>query len=267
MEYLIPILMCILFLAGCVFLCAAILYISERLSVRALLSSPVLDIDSAAALFALQFGTKHLYLSRWFPVRSLRGTIYTEVPLILVFGRTVFVITVCPVQGMIQNTEEETWRVSLPSGKGRKKTLTVKNPINAAVRGADAVRELLSAAKLPFPVSVEPIAVLTAKQHKLETPEQEGIDILPRVLEHIRSFAPKNKTVSKRMQKDSDMVFRVFSRYTCSRRKALSKNQEIQQTNHPPVRNTAPKSPARPSAQTHTAPPKTKTPSMRQNKK
>ena len=265
MEYLAPIVMCIVFLAVCAFAGIAILYISERLTVRALLASPVLDIDSAAALFALRFGTKHLYLSRWFPVRSSRGTLYTEVPLILVFGRTIFVITVFPIEGIIHNTEEEIWRVSLPSKNGRQKTLTVKNPIHAAVRQADAVRALLAVAKLPFPVSVEPITVLTAKQHKLEDPEQEGIDILPKVLEHIHAFAPKNKTVFERMKRDSDIVFRVFSRYTCSRRAAVFKNQRAAEQMKPRSHPHKPRT--KQQVHTNTKTVQTKSNAMRQNKK
>lgn len=221
--------MCVVFLCGCALIGVIILSVSDRLTKRSLRRSPVLDIDSAAALFSLEFGTKRLYLSRWFPVRSPLGTRYTEVPFILVFGRTVFVITVCPVSGIIHNTEEETWRVSLPVQNGKKRTLTIKNPINDAVRQADAVRALLETAKLPFPVSVEPIAVLTAKQHKLDDPEQEGIDILPVVSEHIRSFLPKNKNAALRMQKDSDVVFSVFGRYTRTRRSAIAKNNALRQ--------------------------------------
>ncbi|MBQ8496576.1 MAG: NERD domain-containing protein [Clostridia bacterium] len=236
MEYLTPIFMCIVFLCGCALLCTVSLYISDRLTVRSLRRSPVLDRDSVAALLSLEFGTGNLYLSRWFPVRSPRGTLYTEIPLILVLGRKVFVCTVCPASGIIYNTEEETWRISLAMQNGTKKTIAVKNPVKAAEQQADVIRALLETANLPFPVSVEPLAILTAKQHKLDDPEQQGIGILPEALQYIHASFPKKHTDKKKtkqvrraLKQDTESILRIFRRYSLSRAKAIAKINALRQ--------------------------------------
>ena len=236
MEYLIPSLMCIVFLCGCTLLCMIILYISGQMTRRSLRRSPVLDRDSVAALLALEFGAGNLYLSRWFPMRSPKGTAYTEIPLILVLGRKIFVCTVCSVSGIIYNTDEETWRVTQSMPNGKKKTVTIRNPVTAAERQADMIRSLLETLELPFPVSVEPLAILTAKQHKLDDPDQAGLGTLPEVLQYIHASFPKKHTDKKKtkqvrraLKQDTETILHIFRRYSLSRNGAIARNNTLRQ--------------------------------------
>jgi hypothetical protein len=229
MSYLVPILICALFLTICTVLAFMTIRISDFITKKALCASPVLDADSVAALLSLCFGEKKFYLSRFYPARSALGTVYKKIPLILIFGRKIFVIQVCDVWGLIHNTDEETWEIMQPLSATKKRVITVRNPIRAADEQAQVLRSLLEKAKLPFSVSVEPITVLTAKKHQLENPDAQGIDILPNVIRYIRSYLPKNKTTEKRMEADRIHVLNVMRRYSVSQRTAAVKNNALRQ--------------------------------------
>ncbi len=228
--------MCALFLAGAALTCALLLYVGDRLSIRALRRSPSLDEDSVAALLSLEFGTGGLYLSRWFPVRSPRGTLYEPVPFILVRGRNIFVITVHSVSGIIDNTDAEAWRVSISMQNGKKKTISVKNPVYAAEKQADVLRALFAKVGLPFPISVEPIAVITAKHHKLLHPSQAGLGVLPEAIAHIRESLPPKpsdkrrlKQIQTALRRDEEIILRVLRRYSLPRAKAIAKINALRQ--------------------------------------
>lgn len=224
MEYLVPILMCALFLFGCFVLCRFILFLYTFFTKRALLRAQTLDPRAAEALLSLYFGESTLYLARYFPYRTPTRTMYREIPCILMLGRRIFVLEFCPVGGILHNTDEETWTVTRPALRGRKKEIRIRNPILEAKTKADTLRELIAAVKLPFSVSVEPIAVLTAKQHRLDEPDREGICILPEALKRLRTYLPKNKAGRKRMQKENQALEKILQRYSVSPRQAAAKN-------------------------------------------
>ncbi len=227
MSYLTPIAICALFLLICAFLAFMILRIGDFITKRSLYASPVLDSDATAALIALCFGEKRLYLSRFYPARSRLGTVYKKIPFILIFGRKIFVLHVCDVSGFIHNTEDETWTVTQILENNKKRTVTFRNPIRIACEQADVLRELLEKTKAP--VSVEPIVILTAKKHKLENPAQDGIGILPDVIRYIRSHLPKNKESAQRMENDRQSVLQILRRYSVSQRTAAVRNNALRQ--------------------------------------
>lgn len=228
MEYLTPILMCILFLFGCAVLAAAIIFVWDFFTKRALLRASVLDEDSAAALLGLSFGIKKLCLSRCFPVRTPLGTKYEKVPFVMIFGKKIFVITVCDQAGPIQNTDEDVWKISLPAPKGKKRTLSFPNPVLLASHGADTVRALLETVKLPYPVVVEPVAILTAKKHKISDPEAAGLKTLTEVLKMLRALMPQNKNEIQRLARENERLLNVFKKYTLSEAQAIAKERREQ---------------------------------------
>lgn len=229
MSYLAPIAICVLFLVICAALVLVIIRVSDFITKKKLCASPTLDPDAAAALLSLCFGEKRLYLSRFYPTRSPLGTIYRKIPLILVFGRKIFVIQVCDVPGLIHNTDEDVWKITQAAGENKKRILTLRNPIQTAVEQAEILRSLLEKIHLPFSVSVEPLAVLTAKKHHLEDPDQEGIGILPAAIQYIRTFLPKNKEIAKRMEADRVQILSALRRYSVSQRTAALKNNALRQ--------------------------------------
>lgn len=227
MSYLTPIAICALFLLICAFLAFMIIRISDAITKRSLRASPVLDADAAAALLSLCFGEKRLYLSRYYPARTRLGTVYKKIPFLLIFGRKIFVIHVCNVSGIIHNSDDEIWTATQTPEPNKKRTIRFRNPIRIAEEQADILRELLEKAGLS--VSVEPLAVLTAKKHRLEDTEQKGIGILPAAIQHIRAFLPKNKEIADRMEADRIRVLHVLRRYSVSQRTAILKNNALRQ--------------------------------------
>ena len=154
MGFMIPLLMCAVVVFVWIVLSRLILAIYMVSVKRTLLHSSSLDRDNAAALLSVYFGTKSLFRKRWFPKRSSVGTIYAEIPCILILGRKIFVLEICPYPGVIHNTKEASWRIDPPE-EYQRKDIRVQNPVFLAEERAQILRELLGVLKLPFSVSVE----------------------------------------------------------------------------------------------------------------
>lgn len=226
MEFFVPGLMFLAFLAVWIGLTMLILLLDRFFMQRALLRSKRLDMKSMAALIQLCFGEKLFYYSRWFPRRSSQGTQYEEIPCILVFGKRIFVLEVCSLPGTLQNTTEEFWTVTPPSGYTRKKEIRIKNPILQAQARAELLSELLE--KVGYSgASVESMVILTDKAHRLADPEQKGLYTTGKALSYLSRFAPKTKPARKKMKRENGVVFSIFGRYSLSEKNAMAKNNKI----------------------------------------
>jgi len=226
MSSLVPILMWAGFLAVWFALMKIILVVNRRVTKRALLRSPRLDAKSMAALLYLYFGGKIFFRSRWFPKRTLAGTVYEEVPFILILGSDIFVLEVRPYPGLLHNTNADVWRITPPSGYTKKKEIRIDNPIQLGKDRAAILRDLLDVFDLPFQANVESMVILTDKSHRCENPEQEGLYTVPEALAYLSRFAPKSKRERKRMKKRSRPIFGLFERYSLSQKRAIAKNNK-----------------------------------------
>ncbi|MBQ3490553.1 MAG: NERD domain-containing protein [Clostridia bacterium] len=227
MGFLIPFLMCAVFLFVWFALCKLFLAIYTFSVKRALLRSPCLDKNSAAALLSVDFGAKSLFRGRWFPERTPNGTMYREIPCILLFGRKLFVLELCPYPGLISNTEEESWHIDPPKEYRRKKEVRVPNPVLLAKERAEILKELFDVLNLPFEVSVESMAILTDKRHSLQNPAGEGLYKLPEAAVFLSDFASKSKPSQKKMKREEERVLAVLERYSLSRARAVARNDRM----------------------------------------
>ena len=230
MGFLVPILMCLAFIFVWICLTKGILALDKRLMKKSLIRSKRLDMKSTAALLSLYLGKKtgkiFLY-DRWFPKRSPKGTVYESIPCILLFGKKIFVLEICQLPGMFQNTDREMWNVTPPAEYTKKKEIQIKNPLLPAKDRAAVLTELFGAVKCPFEVSVEPMVILTDKEHKLALPGQKGLYTVKEALSYLSSFAPKTKQECERIKRANTMIFGIFGRYSLSRRQAIAKNNKM----------------------------------------
>lgn len=226
MGFLVPILMWLCFLIFWFFLMKTVLILNHRLTKRSLLRSPRLDAGSLAALFSLYFGGNIFFRSRWFPKRTLKGTVYEEIPFILIFGKRVFVLEVRSFPGLLHNTDADVWRITPPEGYTKRKDVRVENPILLARDRALIVKELLEVLNLPFDCTVEHMAILTDKSHRLENPGQKGLYTTQEALSYLAGFAPKSKVERKRMKTAAKPIFEIFEKYSVSRKRAIAKNNK-----------------------------------------
>ena len=229
MGFLVPILMCLAFIFAWILLAKWILALDKRMTKKSLLSAKRLDMKSMAALIYLYFGGKLFLYSRWFPKRSPAGTVYREVPCVLIFGKKIFVLEVCSLPGTFHNTDQETWTVIPPAEYTKKKEVQIKSPLFLAKERAALLKELLDALSCPFEFSVEPMAVLTEKDHQCTYPLQSGLYTVNEALAHLARLAPKTKTERKKMKKINGLFFAVFNRYSLSRGSAIARNNKMRQ--------------------------------------
>ena len=227
MEFFVPILMLLTFLFVWVGLTKLILTLDRFFMQRALLRSKRLDMKSMAALIQLCFGEKLFYYSRWFPRRSSQGTVYEEIPCILVLGKKIFVLEVCSLPGTLHNTTEEFWSVTPPAGYAKKKEIRIKNPVLQAQARAELLAELLEKVGGGSDISVEAMAVFTDKDHRLLDPEQKGTYNVSKALSYLSRFAPKTKPARKKIKRENGVVFGIFGRYSLSERSAMAKNNKM----------------------------------------
>ncbi len=194
---------------------------------RSLLRSKRLDMKSMAALIQACFGGKIFFNLRWFPRRSPKGTLYEEIPCILVFGKKIFVLETCPMSGLLHNTTEEFWIATPPAGAAKKKEVRMKNPILLGQERAALLTELLEKVGYSADVSVESMVILTNKGHSLVDPEQKGLYTTGKALAYLSRFAPKTKPARKRMKRENAILFGIFGRYSLSERNAMAKNSKM----------------------------------------
>jgi len=227
MGVLVPYLICAVFLFVCFWLCRFFLYLYTFSVIRALWRLPALNHSNAAALLSVYFDAKSLFRGRWFPKRSPNGTIYREIPFILVMGNKIFVLEICPYPGIIANTEEADWHIDPPKEYRRKKEVCVPNPVLLAKEREEMLRELFGVLKMPFEVSVESMAILTDKRHQLQNPASGGLYELPDAVTYLSQFSAKTKPMQKKMKKQSEVVLAVLKHFSLSRARAAARNDRM----------------------------------------
>ena len=227
MGFLVPLLMCAAFLLFWFLLCKWFLRLYASSVIRTLGGLPSLNRKNVAALLSVYFGAKALYLERWFPARSEEGTVYRDVPCILVLGRNIFVTEICPYPGLICNTSGANWHIDPPAEFRREKEIRVPNPVLTGAERAQMLKDLFGVLRLPFDVHIESMAILTDQRHQLANPAQEGLYKLSDAVSHLRSFSARDKASRKRMKKERALVLAVLKHYSLSRGRAIARNDRM----------------------------------------
>ncbi|MBR6745086.1 MAG: NERD domain-containing protein [Clostridia bacterium] len=227
MGFLVPILMCLAFILVWIRLTKWILALDRRLMKKSLLRSVRLDMRSTAALLSLCLRENRFLYERWFPKRSPRGTLYEEIPCVLLLGKKIFVLEICYLPGLFQNTDAETWRVIPPAEYKTKKEVQIKNPVLLAQDRASLLTELLDTVGSPFEISVESMAVFTDKDHRCAVSGQKGVYTVTEAIAYLSRFAPKTKAERKKMKRANKMISAIFGRYSLSRRQAIARNNKM----------------------------------------
>ena len=227
MGFLLPFLLCAFFLLVCYFLCNFFLALYTFSVIRALWRLPALNHSNTAALLSVYFGAKSLFRGRWFPKRSPNGTVYREIPFILVMGRKIFVLEICPYPGTIANTEEADWHIDPPKDYQRKKEVRVPNPVLLAKEREEMLRDLFGVLKMPFEVTIESMAILTDKRHKLVNSPCEGLYSLPEAVTYLSQFSANTKPMKKKMKKESEVILAILNHFSLSRARAISRNDRM----------------------------------------
>ena len=182
---------------------------------------------STAALLSHRFGGKIFLYERWFPKRSPKGTLYEAVPCIMLFGKKIFVLEICHLPGVFQNTDGENWKVIPPAEYTKKKEVQIKNPALLAKDRASLLTELLDTVGTPFEISVESMVIFTDKDHKLSVPGQKGLYTVKEAIAYLSGFAPKTKPERKKMKIANKIIFGIFGRFSLSRRQAIARNNKM----------------------------------------
>lgn len=227
MGFFVPILMFVAFIFIWVGLTKTILALDRFFMRRSLMRSRRLDMKSTAALINLCFGGKTFFYSRWFPKRTPQGTVYEEIPCILVFGKKIFVLEVCPMPGFFRNTGDEFWLVTPLSESAKKKENRIKNPILLAQERAVLLKELLEKVGYSSDITVEPMVIFTDKEHKLVDPDQKGLYTVNKALSYLSRFAPKTKPARRRMANENRALFDIFSKYSLAEKQAIARNNKM----------------------------------------
>ena len=227
MGFLVPVLMCAVFILFWIGLTKWILALDKRRIKKSLLRSGRLDMRSMAALLSLSFGENIFLYDRWFPKRSPKGTRYEEIPCILLLGKKLFVLEVCHLPGLFYNTDEEMWKVIPPAEYTKKKEVQIKNPLLLAKERASLITELLETVGSPFEISAEAMVIFTDRDHRCAVPGQEGLYTVSEAIAYLSRFAPKTKPERRKIKLANKMVFGIFGRYSLPRRQAIARNNKM----------------------------------------
>ena len=227
MGFFVPILMFVAFIFVWVGLTKTILALDRFFMRRSLMRSRRLDMKSTAALINLCFVGKTFFYSRWFPKRTPQGTLYEEIPCILVFGRKIFVLEVCSMPGTFRNTGDEFWLVTAPAGAAKKKEIRIKNPILVAQERASLLKDLLDKVGYASDITVESMVIFTDKEHKLVDPDQTGLYTVNKALSYLSRFAPKTKPARRRMKRENQAMFDIFGKYSLAEKQAVARNNKM----------------------------------------
>ncbi len=222
-EYLTPFFMCALFLFGGYILIRLCLVINKFLFRRKILRSAVISKSAAAACLATYFGTGSVLADDWYPYRSPFGTLYEQIPCILVLNGKILVIEFCSAAGVIENTHEKTWHAVYTYRNGKKKEIDFDNPVDKAKDHADILSSLFEKLELPFETEIEYLAVFTHSRTTFTYKHGKEISLFREALNRFHKES-KQKTLSKQEMR---ALIQTLQKYSISRRQAIAKNNSV----------------------------------------
>ncbi len=208
MGFFTPILLCILLIAILFGFARLFLFLSNRLALRSVYESGLYTPKTVHTMLLAEFHGKHLISGKLFPRKTEKGAVYEQCDHILVTDSTVFVITICPKEGKVQNlTSSETWKISVRTKSGERER-AFENPVMAGKRKQDAISFLLEKAKFPFAVPVKQVVIFPSRRVQFLTERQKEIQSPPEAMRTFRTAHAKKKFSKEQKKRIIDCLRR-----------------------------------------------------------
>lgn len=221
MEKLIPLLMCIIFIAIAFCLWKAAIKISSFAARRKVLSYSRASASAVSVLLISYFGDSAVLPNVYLPCRTTKGVVYTDIDDIIVLPTCIVVVEVKSMNGQIFTGKGDKWHQSLKGKNGETTELDFENPILKNERNTQILTAILEKEKLPIP----PIhnIVMFSTDKVVFSEEFSEVYKLSAAIEKIKMLS-KGKRFSRKEQR---RYIKTINKYSTSAAEARAHNAKI----------------------------------------
>lgn len=223
MEFLVPILICVVFVLAAYGLMRLSLAVSSAMARRKILSYGKASEDTVSALLISHFGASHVISNQYLPYRTKNGTAYTEIDCIVVLKGKIAVIEVKSLVGTIYNPNTDTWHQSAVTRDGDRKELDFVNPILQNERHIAALAGILEKGKITPKPKIESLVIFTSARASFTYDRQKEVYTLPEAIKKLKAMNTGNDLNLRSRLK----IIHTIRKYSKSRRQAAAANRRI----------------------------------------
>lgn len=218
MEFLIPILICAVFVLIAYGLMRLALFISSTAARRKILSYGKASEETVSALLISHFGASSVICNRYLPYRTPSGIAYTEIDCIVVLKGRIAVIEVKSLVGSIYNPPSDTWHQSAVMRNGERKELDFVNPIMQNARHVAALSGILERAKITPKPKIESLVIFTSSRAVFTYDRQKEIYTLPEAIKKLKAM----NTGRRFRLRDRIKILHTIKKCAKSKRQAMA---------------------------------------------
>lgn len=221
MEKLLPLLMCIIFIAIAFCLWKAAIKISSFAARRKILSYSRASKNAISVLLISYFGDRAVRPNVYLPCRTTKGVVYTDIDDIIVLPTCMIVVEVKSMNGQIFTSKNDKWHQSLKLKNGAATELDFENPILKNERNTQILTAILEKEKVPVP----PIhnIVMFSTDKVVFSEEFPEVYKLSAAIEKIKMLS-KGKRFSRKEQRH---YIKLIDKYSTSAENARAHNAKI----------------------------------------
>ena len=223
MEFLVPILICAVFILAAYGLMRLSLFISSTMARRKILSYGKASEDTVSALLISHFGAANVISNKYLPYRTKNGTAYTEIDCIVILKGRIAVIEVKSLVGTIHNPNSDTWHQSAVMRDGERKELDFINPILQNERHISALAGIFEKEKITPQPKMESLVIFTSARAAFTYDRQKEVYSLPEAIKKLKAM---NTGKGYRLR-DRLKIKRTIQKYAKSTRQAMALNRKI----------------------------------------
>lgn len=223
MEFLMPILICAVFILAAYALMRLSLFISSTMARRKILSYGKASEDTVSALLISHFGAANVISNKYLPYRTRNGTAYTEIDCLVILKGRIAVIEVKSLVGTIYNPNSDTWHQSAVMRDGERKELDFISPIQQNERHIAALAGIFEKEKITPKPKMESLVIFTSARASFTYDRQKEVYTLPEAIKKLKSM----NTGKDYKLRDKLKITRTIQKYSKSKRQAMAMNRKI----------------------------------------
>ncbi|MBE6654813.1 MAG: NERD domain-containing protein [Ruminococcaceae bacterium] len=222
MEKLIPFIMCIIFIVIAFFLWKAAMKISSFAARRKILSYSRASEEATSVLLISYFGELSVLTNTFLPIKTTRGTVYTDVDNIVILPTCIAVVEVKSMNGQIFTGNAHKWHQSVRLKNGERKEIDFENPIIKNERHIVTLTQIFERENIPTPPIYN--IVMFSSDKIVFSQDQPEAYTRSAAIEKMRALSKRGK---KFTFKEKRAIIRAIKKYSTSAANARAHNAKI----------------------------------------
>ena len=225
MEKLIPLVMCAIFILIAFCLWKLTIKISSFAARRKILSYSRASEEATSVLLISYFGEFSVMTNTFLPIRTTRGTVYTDVDNIVILPTCIAVVEVKSMKGQIFTGNSQKWHQSVRLKTGERKEIDFENPVIKNERHIITLTEIFEREHIPTPPIYN--IVMFSSDKVIFSEEQPEVYTRSAAIEKMRALSKRGR---KFTFKEKRAIVKAIKKYSTSAAAARAHNAKISKT-------------------------------------